>query len=115
MNNFKFVLIGYYHSLDYGKSEFYHPYNNFNFDAYHPKEIKYKLDNIINLDWALIVISSVNEIVFNIFGHYVAEKKLNKEDIRIIIFDEYHNKIECGYDDDGFLANGYPFGFFEYL
>jgi|WetSurMetagenome_2_1015567.scaffolds.fasta_scaffold334012_4 hypothetical protein len=110
----KFYLVGYYHSLDYKKCALY-SYNSYNFDAYHPKEMKQKLDYLIkDNSQSIVVISSVHSDLFNIFGHYILEGKLKPEDIDITLFDENHNKIECGYDPDGYLNNNYPYGFFNW-
>lgn len=110
----KLLLIGYVERSDYLASDL-NPLPAVSVDGMHPIKVREYFDRLLleRPGDELVVLTSSNETIFNIAGHGIAEGALSPEDVSVVLFDG-RQRIECGYDAEGFLAKGYPFGFFDW-
>ncbi|NMG59347.1 hypothetical protein E1H12_12680 [Geitlerinema sp. P-1104] len=65
-----------------------------------------------------LIIETHSEVIINRLGSLIYEKKLKKEDVSIIIFNQNRDELKSelqisNYDEEGFLEN-WPLGFFNY-
>ena len=113
----KFILFGYVHREDYLDTYEYMAFPDYDVNQLHGKILKKfinkKIDENSGLTAATIVFSSVHEDLFNIVGHYIANNRINPNNVKVILFTDEHERIDCHYDNDGYLV-GHPLGFFHW-
>jgi hypothetical protein len=111
----RFTLCGYVERDHFLYADEYVFYTEHNVDQFHGKKLKAYIESILETfgKWETIMFSSVHEDLFNIFGHYIANNRINADDVEVILFTDDHERIECSYDNDGFLV-GHPLGFFHW-
>ena len=80
-------------------------------DYLHPNVMKEMVQHFVETDNHFIAISSHGDI-FNLFGAFVYDGKIKKEDVRVIVYTQSNEREEYNYDEQGCLVN-WPFGFFE--
>lgn len=62
----------------------------------------------------IIVLSCTNEHVLSTFGHLIYYKKFDPSQLKIVLLNEDSTGIiyEGTFNEEGFLTEGWPFGFF---
>jgi len=82
---------------------------------HHPVIMAKMVTNILNNYsnyFEMFVFSSSNEDLFNLFGHFVAEKKIDRNLIDVVFIDNGGVEHRGSYSKEGFLE-GLPWGFFD--
>ena len=65
-----------------------------------------------------LVIETHSEVLINKLGHLVADRKIDPEDINIVLFEKSQNSpetiVRCtNFDENGYLSEDWPLGFFD--
>ena len=64
-----------------------------------------------------VYISVCTDVIPCYIGHLIYEKKLTKDDVRLILLNDDNTEIvgTFSYTDDGIVEKNWPFGFFSWI
>jgi hypothetical protein len=111
----KYTLVAYYYKTDFDKD--FKDQKSLCLDEYHPdlgcKILRGVLDgNIKNPETTVPVMHSCHPMMLNTFGKYIYDKKIDPQDIEIILYRDDHSRAVLHFDEKGYIID-WPYGFFE--